>query len=268
MLEFIWQYLIGPIVAEARDGTAVWNGIEAVAGYNLYNTLAWAVIGLSTVFLLAKLFEKYEIELKPDTAYRLIPLILLAGVLRFVQDAVDLHLLLELMLITPIIYIWVAAVAVGLIILEQLNHLEFKYFNSLALIASPGIILSLGVPLTPVIGVLAGSGVIAGLYYYVVEDSKYQTFPLTFMVMSQFFEGFSSVYGLTQGYEPRQLLTSVFVDLMGPFGFLAVKILILGLALKMYFDLDEVYKAVLLIALYSIGFATGIRVVLRASLGV
>lgn len=268
MFDFVWQYLIGPIVAEARDGTAVWNGVEAVAGYNLYNTVAWALIGISIVLFLSRAFEKYDIDLNPEKALNLIPLILLAGVLRFVQDAVNLPLIFELLLITPIIYIWVAGLAIVLILLEQFEDLSFKYFNVFALLAASGIILLLGTPLLPLTGILIGSGAAAGVYYYVLEDSRYQSLPLVFMVMSQFFEGFSSIYGLTQGYEPRQLLTSTFVDLMGPLGFLMVKILILGFALKMYFDLEKSYQSILLIALYSIGFATGIRVVLRASLGV
>ena len=268
MLEFLWQYILGPIIAEAQNGTAVWRGIEAVAGYNIYNTVAWGILGLATLSLIIKLFEKYDIGFEPEKAFNLIPLIFLSGTLRFVQDAVNLPLLIEVFLITPVIYIWIAALTISLIFLEEFKGLDFRYFNIPAIITALGIIIYLGVPLIPLTLAVTASGVIAGLYYYIIEGSKFQSVPLAFMVMSQFFEAFSSIYGLTQGYEARQLITSSAVNFFGPAGFLFVKLLILGLGLSIFFDLEENYRGLLLVALYSIGFGTGIRVILRASLGV
>ena len=268
MLEFIWRYLIGPIVAEAVGEPAFWNGVEAVAGYNIYNTVSWLLLSLLTVILIVKFFERYELNFTPKTAFNLIPIILLAGILRVVQDAVDLPLVVEILLITPVIYIWIAGLTIGLLVLNQFKDLKFKYINLLVLFIALDIILIIQAPITPIIGITAASGLIGGLYYYLTEETRYQSVPLAFMVMSQFFEAFSSIYGLIQGYQARQLLTSTAVDLMGPAGFLVVKLLILGAALKIYFDLEETWQAILLVALYSIGFATGTRVILRAALGV
>lgn len=268
MLEFLWQYIIGPIIAEAQNGTAVWNGVEAVAGYNIFNTAAWGILGLTALALIIKLFEKYDITLSPEKALNLVPLIFLSGTLRFVQDAVNLPLLIEVLMITPVIYVWIAALTVTLVFLEEFKGLDFRYFNFFAVISTLGIIFYLGVPLIPLMIAFTGSGVIAGLYYYITEGLKFQSLPLALTVMSQFFEAFSSIYGLTQGYEARQLITSTAVNLFGPAGFLLVKLLILGLGLSIFFDLEEDYRGLLLVALYSIGFGTGIRVILRASLGV
>ncbi len=268
MLEFIWQYLVGPIVAEAIGEPALWDGVESVAGYNLYNTLAWLILGLSIIILIKKFFERYEVDFSPETAFNLIPLIVLAGVLRAVQDAVNLPLFIEILLITPVIYIWVAAIAIGIIVLNQFKDLEFRYINSVIIASIIILLFWVQAALIPVLLIGIGSAVVGGLYYFLTEGTKYGSLPLTFMVMSQFFEGFSSIYGLSQGYQPRQLLTSTAVELMGPPGFLLVKIFVLAVALKIYFDLEEVWKGILLVTLYSIGFATGIRVVLRAALGV
>lgn len=268
MLEILWQYIIGPIIAEAQNGTAVWNGIEAVAGYNIFNTVAWGILGLTALTLIIKIFEKYNITLSPEKALKLVPLIFLSGTLRFVQDAVNLPLLIEVLLITPVIYIWIGALTVFLIFLEKFKDLDFRYFNVFAVISTLVTIIYLGVPLIPLILAVTVSGMIAGLYYYLTEGSKFQSLPLALMVMSQFFEAFSSIYGLAQGYEARQLITSIAVNLFGPLGFLLVKLLILGLGLSIFFDLEEDYRGVLLVVLYSIGFGTGMRVILRASLGV
>lgn len=268
MLEFLWQYIIGPIIAEAQNGTAVWRGIESVAGYNIYNTMVWGILGLTALTLIIKLFKKYDIAFTPEKALNLVPLIFLSGTLRFVQDAVNLPLLIEVLLITPVIYVWIAAFTVTLIFLEEFKGLDFRYFNVFAVISTLVIIIYLGVPLIPLTMAVTGSGLIAGLYYYITEGSKFQSMPPALMVMSQFFEVFSSIYGLSQGYEARQLITSTAVNLFGPVGFLLVKLLILGLGLSIFFDLEEDYRGLLLVALYSIGFGTGIRVILRASLGV
>ncbi|MFO7793743.1 MAG: DUF63 family protein [Candidatus Nanohaloarchaea archaeon] len=268
MLEFIWKYLIGPIVAEAIGESAIWRGVESVAGYNIYNTFAWMILGLSTVILIKKLFEKYEIDFTPETAFNLIPVIILAGVLRAVQDAVNLPLLVEILLITPVIYIWIALFTISLLALNQFRGLKFRYINSVIILAVLGLLFWIQAPLIPVAAVTIGAGVIGGLYYFLTEETSYGSSPLTFMVMSQFFEAFSSMYGLSQGYNARQLLTSTAVEIMGPLGFLLVKLFVLGAALKIYFDLEEIWRSILLVALYSIGFATGIRVILRAALGV
>lgn len=260
--------MIGPIVAEAIGEPAVWRGIESVAGYNIYNTIAWMILGLSTVIFIKKFFERYEINFTPETALNLIPVILLAGVLRVIQDAASLPLIIEILLITPVIYIWIAIFTIGLLALNQFKDLEFRYINSLIISTVIILILWLQPPLIPVIAIILGTAIIGGIYSYMAEGSKFGSLALTFMVMSQFFEAFSSMYGLSQGYQARQLLTSTAVELMGPAGFLLIKLFVLGAALKIYFDLEEIWQSILLVALYSIGFATGIRVILRAALGV
>jgi len=268
MLEFLWKFIAGPIVAEAIGGPAVWKGVEAVAGYNIYNTVLWAVLAVFAVLLIPKIFERDEIELDGSKALALVPLIVFAGVLRFVQDAIDLPLAVEILLITPVIYIWVAAIAIAIMLSREYLDLKYRYINGIIITAIFAVISILEVPLIAVAGVTISSGIITGLYYYLTDGTEYQSYPLALAVMSQFFEAFSSIYGFSQGYEARQLITSTVVDLIGASGFLAVKIVILGLALDVFTELEDRWRFILLVALYSIGFATGTRVVLRASLGV
>lgn len=268
MLEFIWQYLVGPIVAEAIGEPATWQGVEAVAGYNPFNTVLWALLAVAVLLGVQKLFSRKNIQFTPETSVKLLPLILLAGTLRFTQDALDLNFWIEILLITPIIYVWMAGLAITLILLES-NKPVFKYANIVFLAAIPLLLL-----ITPdldyliIIGITTVSGLGAALYYLLTQDTEFQAFPLVLAAWSQIFEAFSSSYAVTQGYEPRQLLTSASVDLFGPLGFLLVKLGILGLALKVYFDLETEWQSILLIVLYSIGFATGLRVLLRASAGI
>lgn len=268
MLEFLWKYIAGPIVAEALGESAAWRGVEAVAGYNIFNTVSWAILGILSIFAIHRFLESKEIKLDPGKASKLLPLIILAGIMRFVQDALDLPLIIEILLITPIIYIWIAVVAVIFLYLDEFRDIS-RYFAGLNAIVSVLLLYILpAIDLLPVITVIMGASICAGIYYYVFEGKKYVEAPLLLAVGSQFFEAFSSMYAVSQGFEPRQILTSTVVDLAGPLGFLAVKLGLLYFALSIYFDLDERWKSILLIALYSIGFATGIRVLLRVATGV
>lgn len=268
MLDFIWRYLIGPIFAEARGEPVVWNGVEALAGYNIYNTVAWGALAIIGVYTVLKLFERYEINFNPLKALKLLPLIFLGGVLRAVQDAADLPLTLEILLITPVIYIWIAALAVVALLLQRLEYLDMRYFNTTVISAILLALVFLRPPLTPLSLVLLGSALIGAGFYYGSRDTDFSGSPVATAVASQFFEAFSSIYGLLQGYNPRQLLTSIAVDSFGPLGFLLVKIGVLAVFLWVYRDLEEAWEGVILVALYSIGFATGVRVLLRASMGV
>lgn len=268
MLEFLWQYIAGPIVAEALNGSATWKGVEALAGYNMYNTILWGFTAVLGVYVLQRFFREKEIELRPETALKLLPVVFLAGVLRFAQDAFSFPLFVEVLLITPVIHAWMAA-AVTLMLYRGLDRKAVYLLSVLAVaVFSAVVYMSPAVNPAPLIAVSAATAAVSGLYFFVFTGKRLGVLPLVLAVASQFFEAFSSMYAVSQGFEPRQLLTSTVVDVFGPMGFLGVKCVVLLLALKIYFDMDESWRAILLLGLYTVGFATGIRVLLRAATGV
>lgn len=268
MLQKVWQYLIGPIVAEAINRPATWNGVEAVAGYNPFNTLAWALLALSMVLTARKLFEAKEIQLSPKHAVEILPLIFMGGLLRFAQDSLDLNFYIEILLITPIIYVWMGSLAAAFIYINSSRDIKKPFYTVLGLTAIPVLYSLPGINWLPAIAIILASLVVGGSYFYISQGTKFDSRPLVLMVSSQFFEAFSSMYAFTQGFQPRQLLTSASVNLLGPTGFLVLKIGILTAVFHVYFDLESEWKSLLLISLYSIGFATGLRVFFRALTGV
>jgi len=268
MLEQVWQYLIGPIVAEAINRPATWNGVKAVAGYNIFNTVAWALLALSMILTAKKLFERKQIELNPSHAVQILPIIVMGGLLRFVQDSLNLNFYIEILLITPLIYVWMGALAALFIYLNSENSFDKILYILTGLIAVPILFVLPAMNFMPLGIVLGLTALISGVYYYVTQDTRYNSAPLILAVASQFFEAFSSMYAVTQSFETRQVLTSFFVDSFGPLGFLVLKTVILAVSLKVYFDLESEWRSFLLIALYSIGFATGLRVLFRAVTGV
>jgi len=81
--QFIQQYFID----------AIWNR----EGYNIYNTLAYAVIALIALYILYLVFKKLNIKIDKDFVIATIPFVLFGATLRAFVDAVDSHLRISTM---------------------------------------------------------------------------------------------------------------------------------------------------------------------------
>lgn len=269
MKEFLWKYLIGPIVADSRNaGEAVWQGVTAYPGYNPVNTAVYAFTAVSLLYLTYRFFEWKDIKLDKELAVYSIPFMFLGGALRFIEDAQIISSPQNIVLITPLIYILIALIYIPAVAL--LNRRKFFYLGiSLLLPVLTVSILGLsGINLIYLLSVVSLIGVLTGVYYWLFED-KYTSNSLIALAASQFFEGASSMMASFYDYNPKQLLAQQFNSLLGPPGILLMKILVLGLALKVIVDMeDEKMKGLTLLVMYAIGFGTGFRVFLRVLAGI
>lgn len=75
MENFIYEYYILPIISRT--------------GYNMVNTLTYAVIALAALFIILKLFKKYNIIIDKKFIFSVIPFVLLGSTVRVVTDAID-----------------------------------------------------------------------------------------------------------------------------------------------------------------------------------
>lgn len=111
---FIWQYLWGPVVADASEGPVVHEGIRATTGYNPVNTITYLAIVLYSIPGLRAFLDALDIDLTTRLAYDLAPIILAGGAMRALEDAGVLGSL-DVLFITPSIYFLIAGVTlVGL----------------------------------------------------------------------------------------------------------------------------------------------------------
>ena len=106
---FIWQYLWGPVVADASEGPVVHDGIQATTGYNPVNTITYLAIVLYSVPGLRAFLDAFDIDLTTRLAYGLAPIILAGGAMRALEDAGVLGAL-DVLFITPSIYFVIAGV--------------------------------------------------------------------------------------------------------------------------------------------------------------
>jgi hypothetical protein len=66
---FIWQYLWGPVVADASGRPVTHDGIRATAGYNIVNTLTYLLVILYSLPGLRAFLTTVEIDLTTRLAY-------------------------------------------------------------------------------------------------------------------------------------------------------------------------------------------------------
>ena len=282
ILEFIWKYLAGPVMADAQNAeTAVWNGVTAHTGYNLYNTVAWALIAVTAILLIRREFNKRDIQLTTQTAVNSIPFILLGGILRSLEDAAVLPFILRPLAITPVIYLVIAGLFLASLplasklasrsectrddLLKNLGYVYLAPFLALTVYTLVG-----GAEILLILMPIAIASILTGLYYAVTRRNSYSNTEYLLIAFSQFFGGAASMVSISQGYQQKQLLTQAFTSLFGEPGIIILKAGIIGLAVYMLEkDIEEEQmKALALIVLYSIGLATGLRVLLRLSLGI
>jgi uncharacterized membrane protein len=174
---FVWKYFWGPVYADAQGGQCAWltdggptTGFSdgacagaptetlAFPGYTVVSEVGYAVIAVVAMVGIALLLRRLAIDRFRALLYGLFPLMVFGGALRVVEDANNriagtgagpVEYPLNTLLISPIIYVTVAAVAlVGLLLalrLERTGRVErFEYplaaLGTLATLAALGLL--------------------------------------------------------------------------------------------------------------------------------
>ena len=110
--EFIWQYLWGPVLADAR-GEPI-SGIKE--GYNPVNTLVYGVVLAVAVYYIYRLLERLHVEIDLRFFAAVAPFAALGSVLRALEDAGMFHGDLGILFISPIIYFVIGFGTIGVLL--------------------------------------------------------------------------------------------------------------------------------------------------------
>jgi len=106
--QFIWKYFWGPIVADAMGVYSTeYNGVRAFSGYNVVNTMTYAVLTVAALYVAYHYLKGKtgEDDIK-KFVFALFPLIIYGSAARVLEDmGLFLTLHLQAMFITPLIYI-------------------------------------------------------------------------------------------------------------------------------------------------------------------
>ncbi len=184
---FIWRYLWGPVVADAR-GTSIG---EVSAGYNPVNTLVYGIVLMLALIGIYDLIEYFDIEVDTGFVLSLIPWVVLGGSLRTLEDAGLFSESVAPLFISPVIYLLLGVGAILTMMLGTvISGREESDILRLVVLVPPLIVyVLLRLPYSLRLGVL---GIIVLSIFYVYGRKKqilhekylFLTYGTTFLTIS------------------------------------------------------------------------------------
>ncbi len=267
-MEIIQNYFITPIFSGE--------------GYNLYNTLVYAGLALLSVYLLKKGSEEKFLKVDKDFFWLMIPVSILGGVLRALEDwriAGGGHP--NPLLITPGIYIFLAVLFFSVFFASKKlfpeEHLSItnRVFWSLSVGSLIAVLLAgIQLPLYFVL-ILSCAGAVSALIWFLnsafltelVENSQ-ENF---FCFFSHLLDAFASVIAVSivpVAYFEQHLVSKAIISFGSPLLFVLLKIALVFVALKVAEEEGGKWEWTVKSAVLVLGLAPGTRDAIRILLGV
>lgn len=291
VIQFLWQYFVGPVVADAQNtAEATYMGISAQPGYNYYNTAAYAILAGLSIFGLERLLQHFEIGTDDTFVLALIPFILLGGLTRTMADAMIISYPFNIILITPLIYFVIFGLALLSIdgSLRLAERYEYSYHYYLAGIGSLFCLGAVSTLLNYIVQngaseytahlLLIPIGVIGiGLaFQYGLAPFRPDSFLASTVgsvaVGAHGLDGASTAIGTTYlNYSEKHIVSEAVIDLAGtPFAFTALKLLFILTVLTVVEQEtdDRRFTLLVLLGIIAVGMGPGLRNITRAILGV
>ncbi len=258
--DFIRKYYIDPI----RHGT----------GYNIVNTLTYAVILLIAAVLLLKLLEKLDVTINKKFIFALSPFIVLGGTARALVDG-EIFPRTPL-LITPGIYLTIALLTLACMGIALLWRDRYDFNRTLfisgcifAAITTALVIINIETirPFFITFGITGG--ITVPIYLF---TRKYGTFldGNVYLIAAHVFDASTTFTGIQfYNYWEQHVLPSFLIDIAGPWIMFPIKIAIVALAVYIAKDIeDESTTNFLKLVIFVLGMAPGTRNLSRIVMGV
>ncbi|HOP09153.1 MAG TPA: DUF63 family protein [Candidatus Methanofastidiosa archaeon] len=257
--DFISKYFIDPITQHS--------------GYNIVNTVTYAVIFAIGTYFGIKFFEKIRVKIDKKLILSLIPFMILGGTSRALVDAEvypDTPIL-----ITPGIYITIALVTIATMIVMSIlqQHRDIDFHRNVFLV---GVVLALVNIALIVYNIKRPEGLVYilgsfGALYIPLRliSGRYDTFLKgnEYIVGAHIFDAATTFTGIQfYGYVEQHVLTGYFIDIFGPVVMFPLKIIFITLSLYLLdwiipegdfqnLNIKNILKMVILI----LGLGPGIR---------
>ncbi|MHC1622993.1 MAG: DUF63 family protein [Candidatus Methanospirareceae archaeon] len=272
--QFVETYYIHPITHDT--------------GYNLVNTITWALLLVLCVFLTLKLLKKLDVKIDHRFIAATSSYIIVGASLRVMEDAELVSPPMSYLLITPLIYFLLFFCCIAILILlvwlsriRDYDHTRvfglagvlWSIVNLTILFVKETVIL-----LWVIFAVLGIAGALVSVIYAIAAkwDIKFLTEKLNIAVLAaHLLDASSSFIGVDMlGYTGKHLIEELIVKYMGTAaGMYPLK---LGILVPILYVLDTQFtgdeevelKNLVLLALIVIGLAPAVRNTLRMILGV
>ncbi|MCD6229577.1 MAG: DUF63 family protein [Candidatus Diapherotrites archaeon] len=266
-------------------------------GYNLVNTLFFAAVLIAAVFVLFRVFSRFNVKIDEKFFYYLLPFIFFGSVMRSLVDVSEKALRhgevpiipvdvawVVLLLKTPGIYFFVFLIVAFLLVLprilsffgvaKNLGYRELLFYPGLALAAVP-VILALSEFVAPLYFAAIFAAGFALVFVLkklaVLFNSKILDKKNSWVLGAHVLDGTATFVGVgLLGCYEQHVVSSAVIGLFSPLAFPVAKVLLVLVVLH-FFDKDiesederNFYKLVVFI----LGAAPGLRDVFSIGLGI
>ncbi len=245
-------------------------------GYNLVNTLAYALIAIAAVYAIYLIFRRLKIRADDYFMKVVFFLVIFGSAKRVVTDAVDSGVLQVPVIkeiyaynffnISPGIYIFTGLLAVFLFLTEHFTkkRIALPVAFSLAVFH-----LALILPLLSNFFALFFILTLAVIPFYISQRILKDTL-LSSIVFSHALDGAATFYAIdiSRSYFEQHVFANIIGDAHGYIAFYIIKVIISFLAAYLIRMEEENEKNFIAMILITIGLAPGLRDVLRVAAGV
>ncbi|MGZ4915224.1 MAG: DUF63 family protein [Halobacteriota archaeon] len=271
--KFINDYYINPIIYDT--------------GYNIVNTITWAVVLGLSLFGVLKLLNKLKVNVDNVFILAVSPYLFVGGSLRVVEDAGIVSAPLKYLFITPLIYFFIFAACITVLIASVAleRSVGIKYFWPFSLFGAAWSIFNVWLLYLKaesfdgtVLLVVGAVGFALALIVYVV--GRLLNSPLlrdrvnAYIIDSQLLDATATSYGITfLPYAEKHVLPTFLIDLTGTaFIMYPLKIAVI---IPVLYIIDHYLKeesqsltGLVKLAILTVGLAPAIRNTLRMTLGI
>lgn len=271
--KFINDYYINPIVYDT--------------GYNVVNTVTWAVILGLSLFGIVKLLDKLNVDVDDIFILAVSPYLFAGGSLRVVEDAGIVAAPFKYLLITPLIYFVIFVVCVVVLILSVglQRKSRIKYFWPFSLVGIAWGIINVWLLYTRaesfdgtvLVAVFSAGIVFAFLIYLIARFLKVSLLKNrvnAYIIDSQLLDATATSYGITfLPYAEKHVLPNFLIDVTHS-GFIMFPLKLIVIIPVLYV-IDHYLKnesqnltGLVKLAILAVGLAPAIRDTLRMTLGI
>jgi len=288
--QFVWQYLWGPVVADAASQPVTHEGIRAVQGYNAVNTVTYLVAVAYSLPGLRAYLDALDVSFDTSLAYGLAPMIVAGGAMRALED-IGLLGDYAVWFITPTIYVVVTGVtvlALGVGALARERSVAsipstVGFVGSIWAVSAIGWALRHGLSTGTTFRLwvpIATTGIALGvtaLYFWGtnVVDVPHLRHPLILLaVFGQLWDAAQNLIGVTfLGFSPKMVITNIVYEATGFSGSTFVLKLLVTVGIVWYLadakeEMNHTWWWLMTFFIGAIGLPMGVRGSLRMMLGV
>lgn len=251
--------------------------ITTGSGYNIYNTVTYAILLIVAAFIVYRLMKKMNIKIDRDFFIGIMPFIAMGGITRALEDA---GVLPRPYFVTPLIYVIIFFVAFGSLIASKMQK-KFRYHSTWFAIGAVIDVILLGLValkfsnpagLALMLGITAAWAIVFALVYKFKLKRDFFTKENIFIIMIHMFDATTTFVSIQfYPYVEQHVLPNFLIGYFGPAVMFPLKLGVVSLVL---YALDKELKTepekrtFLKIVVTILGMGPGVRNFLRLVMGV